>query len=163
MKKPIPTEQTPDTINRVLDLLRQAPDRLEGLCAGLSDDAPARPHGPGQRSVAEIVAHLINAESRSNEAIVLALALSGPQLPALHAERHYGALMRHDRMPLADNLAYFRYRRAVLMRLLESLKEKQWARVIREEGKQRQESVYWRARAMALHEAEHLDEIASRV
>lgn len=163
MKKSISTEQTPDTISRVLELLRQAPDRLESLCAGLSDEAIMRPLGPGRRSVAEIVAHLINTEARSNEAIVLALALNGPQLPGVHAERHYGVLMRHDRMSLADNLAYFRYRRTSLLRLLESLTEKQWARVMREEGKQRQESVYWRARTMALHEAEHLDEIASRV
>ena len=162
MKKPIPTEQTPATVARVLALLAETPDRLADLSRGLNDEVLRRPIGPGRRSFAEVMAHLINTESRTNESIVLALALHEPLLANLHAEREYGRLLRHDRMPFVDCLAYFRFRRAVLLRLLEGLSDKQWARVVREEGKQRRESVYWRARGLALHELEHLVELDSK-
>lgn len=98
-------------------------------------------------------------ESRANEAIVLALLTREPLLVTIHAERDYGRLLRHDLMPFDDMLAYFRYRRAALLRVLEALDEQQWARTVREEGKQRRESVYRLARGLALHEAEHLEEI----
>jgi hypothetical protein len=162
MKKSIPTEQTPANVARVLALLAETPDRLADLSRGLSEEELRRPLAPGGRAFAEVLAHLINTESRTNESIVLAVALHEPLLANLHAEREYGRLLRHDRMPFADCLAYFRFRRAVLLRLLESLSDKQWARVIREEGKQRRESVYWRARGMALHELEHLAELGTR-
>ena len=59
----------------------------------------------------------------------------------------------------SDLLVYFRVRREVLLRILRSLSAVQWARAIRETGKKRKESVYWRARAMALHELEHLADL----
>ena len=49
------------------------------------------------------------------------------------------------------------------MNILASLNEKQWARTLREKGKKRQESVYWRARSQALHELEHLEDIESKL
>jgi hypothetical protein len=51
----------------------------------------------------------------------------------------------------------------VLLRVLTSLSEADWARSIREVGKQRQESVYWRARSLALHELEHLAELERKL
>ncbi len=159
MTKPIPTLQTPANIARVLALLAATPERLEAWGRGPDEATLRRPLAPGERSFVEIVAHLIHTEARAHEAIVLALLTVEPLLPAIHAERDYGRLMRHDLLPLAESLAYFRYRRAALLRVLESLSERQWARTVREEGKQRRESVYWRARGMALHEAEHLEEI----
>jgi hypothetical protein len=129
------------------------------MSRGLDDEALRRPFGPGRRSFAEVLAHLINTESRTNEAIVLALAIDRPLAPKIHAERDYGRLMRHDLLPFAESLAYFQFRRTALLRLLQSLTDSQWARAIREDGKQRQESVYRLARGLALHEMEHLAEI----
>ncbi len=37
--------------------------------------------------------------------------------------------------------------------------KKRWSRVVRETRKQRKESVYWRARSLALHELEHIRDI----
>jgi hypothetical protein len=162
MKKAIPAQQTPENIARVLALLDETPERLETLRRGRSEESLRRPLGPGERSFAETLAHLINSEARTAESILLALALDEPTLPPIHPERDYGRLLRHDLMPAADSLAYFRYRRAALLRLLRSLAESQWGRAVREAGKQRRESIYWRARALALHEAEHLAWLAER-
>jgi hypothetical protein len=162
MTKSISTEQTDDSIARVLEALAETLRRLAALSVGLSDQALRRPMGPGERSFAEVVAHLIHGEALSSESIVLALTLREPLLVKLHAERDYGNLMRFDRLPFADCMTYFRIRRAALMAVLESLPAAQWGRVVREEGKARKESVYWRARGMALHELEHLAELGSR-
>lgn len=163
MKKSIPTTQTQATIDRVLALLAGTPDRLDSLSRGLPEDELRRPFAPGERSFAAVVAHLINTEARSNEAIVLALTLREPLQPKIHAERDYGRLLRHDLMLVADMLAYARFRRTALLRVLRGLAPEQWARVVREEGKARRESVYWLARALALHEEEHLMELQGKI
>ena len=159
MKNAISTEQTADNIARLLALLADTPLRLSALSAGLGDEALRRPLAPGERSFAEVLAHLIHSEAISHEAIVLALTLHEPLLPKLHAERDYGKLMQFGRLPFVDCLAYFRIRRAALLAVLEALPAAQWGRVVREEGKARIESVYWRVRGMALHELEHLGEL----
>ena len=50
-----------------------------------------------------------------------------------------------------------------MLRVLSELKEAQWSRSIREEGKQRKETVYWRARSLALHEVEHLGDLENKL
>jgi hypothetical protein len=60
-------------------------------------------------------------------------------------------------------MAYFKLRRTVLLHVLASLTEEQWSRSIREAGKKRKESVYWRARTIAMHELEHLSDIESKL
>jgi hypothetical protein len=69
--------------------------------------------------------------------------------------------LRYDLLDYSDLLAYFALRRTVLLRVLNALTEGQWARSVREAGKQRQESVDWRARSLPLHEPEHLTQPAA--
>jgi len=52
-----------------------------------------------------------------------------------------GKLLRFDLLGYSELLAYFIIRRKVLLRVLSGLKEKDWSRAVREEGKQRKESV----------------------
>ena len=126
-------------------------------------DEQAREHPqPDERSILEIVVHLLNSEARSSEAIYLALLLDEPLMPDLHPERAWGKLLRYDLLPFPEMLAYFGLRRTILMPVLTGLNAEQWARRIQEPGKQRKESVYWRARALALHEYEHLAEIENK-
>jgi hypothetical protein len=47
--------------------------------------------------------------------------------------------------------------------VLSGLKDAGWARCVREEGKQRKESVYWRARTIAMHELDHLADLESKL
>lgn len=156
MKKIISTEATNSNIAKVKDLLADTPLKLEGLSKRLPAEQLREPLGAGERSFTEDLAHLIHCEARSSEAIYLALLAEEPVFIDIHPERQLGKLLRFDLLAFPDLIAYFKLRRTVLLRVLDSLSEVQWSRSIRESGKKRKESVYWRARSMAMHELEHL-------
>ena len=159
MQKIISTALTKGNIARVMDVLVDTPVQLERLSAGLTLEQLCQPLGVGERSFTEDLAHLIHSEARSSEAIYLALLLEEPLFPDVHSERQWGKLLRFDLLDFSALLNYFKLRRAVLARVLSSLSEAQWERSIHEEGKKRKESVYWRARSMAMHELDHLTDL----
>jgi DinB family protein len=163
MKKIISTETTTSNIARVKDLLAETPLKLENLSNRLSAEGLRQPLGSGERSFTEDLAHLINCEARSSEAIYLALLAEEPVFIDIHPERQLGKLLRYDLLASSDLLAYFKLRRTVLLRVLGSLTEEQWSRSIREAGKKRKESVYWRARSIAMHELEHVLDIERKI
>jgi hypothetical protein len=163
MKKGIPTASTKANITKVMELLAETYGQLERLSAGLTPEQLCEPLGPGERSFTETLAHMIHSEARSSEAIYLALLLDEPLFPDVHPERQWGKLLRYDLSDFWDLLAYFKLRRATLLRVLASLTEHQWQRSIQEAGKKRKESVYWRARAVALHELEHISDLRGKL
>jgi len=163
MQKQISTDQTEENIREVLRLLTEIPDRLQKLSMGLSDKQLHEPLGEGERSFTEALVHILNCEAITAESIYLALMLKEPVIAPIHAERDLRKLIRLNQMPFEELMIYFKFRRAVLMKVLGSLNRKQWSRVIREEGKQRKESVYWRARGQALHELEHLLDLETKL
>ena len=163
MKKVISTAATNSNIAKVKDLLADTPGKLESLSKRLSAEQLRQPLGSGERSFTEDLAHLINCEARSSEAIYLALLADEPIFIDIHPERQLGKLLRYDLLAFADLLAYFKLRRTVLLRVLASLTEEQWSRSIRETGKKRKESVYWRARSIAMHELEHLLDMEGKI
>jgi hypothetical protein len=163
MKKAVSTELTNANIAKVTNLLADAPAKLESLSKNLSNGQLRQPLGSGERSFTEDLAHLIHCEARSSEAIYLALLADDPVFLDIHSERQWGKLLRYDLLAFPDLLAYFKLRRAVLLHVLASLTEEQWARSIREEGKKRKESVYWRARTIAMHELDHLTDLQSKL
>jgi hypothetical protein len=162
MKKMISTELTRANVEKVLELLRDTPAQLEGLSKALREEDLRQPLGPGERSFTEDLAHLLHTEARSSEAIYLALLLNEPLIADVHPERQWGKLLRYDLMAFSDLLSYFKLRRTVLLRVLDSLTEEQWSRTVREEGKKRKESVYWRARTIAMHELDHLTDLQNK-
>lgn len=163
MKKAISTQLTKDNIAAVLAILNETANQLERLSAGLTPEQIRAPLGTGERSFIEEVAHLLNTEARTAESIYLALLLKEPLVHPVHPEHDWGKLLRHDLFELPDLLAYFKFRRALLLHVLNALTDDQWTRVIREEGKQRKESVYWRARGQALHEDEHVGDLERKL
>lgn len=163
MKKAISTDLTSTNIAKVMELLADSPVQVESLCKSLSDEQLRQPLGAGERSFTEDLAHLIHTEGRSSEAIYLALLMNEALLPDIHPERQWGRLLRYDLLSFHELLAYFKVRRTVLLRVLGSLTEEQWARTIREAGKKRQESVYWRTRTIAMHELEHLTDLQHKL
>jgi DinB superfamily len=163
MKKTISTEQTSANITQVMALLAETPQKLAGLSAGLLDEALHKPLGAGERSFIESLAHLLNTEARTSESIYLALLEDEPLFINVHAERQWGKLLHYEAYPFADLLAYFKFRRTVLLGVLSGLSTAQWSRTIREAGKQRRESVYWRARGQALHELEHIGDLEKKL
>lgn len=163
MTKSISTEQTPANIQQVLGLLGEAPTKLASLSRGLSDEQLHTALGPGEHSPHGILAHILNCEARTFEAITLALLADEPVFTPIHPERELGKLLRLEQQTFSALLGYFQLRRRVLLGVLTPLTEKKWARVIREEGKQRRESVYWQARGQALHEKEHIADIEQKI
>ena len=163
MKKQISTDQTEANIQEVLRLLAETPAKLEAMSEGLSEEQLHRPLGSRERSFTETIAHIIHCEALTADSIYLALLRDEPMIADLHAERDLGKLLRFDQLPFSDLLAYFKVRRVVLLRVLESLTEKKWSRCIREAKKARKESVYWRARGQALHELEHVLDLENKL
>jgi hypothetical protein len=163
MKKSISTDLTGANIAKVMELLAATPAQLESLSQPLSEEQLRQPLGSGERSFTEDLAHLIHTEARSSEAIYLALLMDEPLVPDVHPERQWGKLLKFDLLPFSELLAYFKVRRILLVRVIATLTETQWARSIREAGKKRQESVYWRARTIAMHEFDHLTDLQSKL
>lgn len=163
MKKSVSTDLTKANLVKVMELLADTAVKLESLSKSLAGEQLRQPLGLGERSLTEDLAHLIHSEARTSEAIYLALLLDQPLVPDIHSERQWGKLLRYDLLSFSDLLAYFKIRRAVLLRVLTSLTDEQWTRSIRENGKKRQESVYWRARALAMHELDHLTDLQNKI
>lgn len=163
MKKSITTDQTVENIVQVIEVLAESPVRLEALSKSVPAEKLSRPLGKGERTPAEALAHMLNTEARSSEMIYQALLVKEPFFADIHPERDWGRLLRLDLLDFPELLVYFKIRRKVLLRVLSGLKEKDWGRVVREEGKQRKESVYWRARTIAMHELDHLGDLEKKL
>jgi DinB superfamily len=161
MKKSISTDLTPENITLVMQMLGGASDRLDRYAKSHSAKQLTTPLGKGERRPTEVLAHILHCEARSSEAILLALTSDEPELTRVHPERDFGKLVRYDLQPFAELVEYFRFRRAVLMRVLEGLTPAKWVRVVREPGKARKESVYLLARGQATHEEVHLAELGA--
>ena len=162
MKK-ISTDLTAANIAKVIEILTETPQKLEVLSESLTAEQSRQPLGEGERSFAQDLAHLLNGEAWSSEMIFQALLANEPFFADIHPDRHLGKLLRFDVLELNDLLMYFKLRRAVLLRVLSGLSESDWSRSVREEGKQRTESVYWRARAIAMHELDHLEDLGIKL
>lgn len=162
MKKIISTAMTPANIASVIEQLGGTPRSLIALSEGFPSETMRQPLKPGERSFIEILAHIVNCDERTTESIYAALLLNTPQLLNIHPERQWGKLLHYEQFEHMELLSYFVFRRKALLQVLNKLTDAQWGRTIQEEGKQRQESVYWRARGQALHEAEHLAQIETR-
>ena len=163
MKKAISTDQTPDNIAKVMEILTESPVRLEALSKSSPLEKLSQPLGKGERTPTEVLAHVINGEAISSEMIYQALLVKEPFFADIHPERDWGKLLRFDLLDFAELLAYFKIRRKVLLRVLSGLKAVGWSRCVREEGKQRKESVYWQARTIAMHELDHIGDLESKV
>ena len=163
MKKSISTDQTPANVAKIMEILAESPARLDALSKDVSAEQLRQPLGKSERTAAEVLAHMINGEAKSSEMIYQALLTKEPFFAGIHPKRDWDKLLRFDLLDFADLLTYFKLRRKVLLRVLSGLKEDGWSRCVREEGKQRKESVYWRARTIAMHELEHVGDLETKL
>ena len=161
--KAITPDQTAENIAKVLEVLTEAPIRLEALSKSVSAERLSQQLGKGERTPTEVLAHMINGEARSAEMIYQALLVDEPFFADFHPDRNWGKLTRFDLLEFSELLAYFKIRRKVLLRVLSRLKENDWGRAVREEGKQRKESVYLRARQIVMHELDHVGDLENKL
>jgi hypothetical protein len=153
------TDLTKANIALALEMHSAAPRRLRKFAASRAAGTETEPLAPGERSAVEVLAHMLNVEARSAESLFLALLLTEPELPNIHPERDWGKLLRLEDLPFDRLVEYFELRATMLLRVLERLTEAQWSRTVREAGKARRESVYWRVRTLELHTDVHLREL----
>ena len=163
LHKRLSTKSSAEGIALILKVLEAAPERLQLLSRGLDEAELTRPLGEGERSFKRDLTHLIYCAERGADPIHQALLLDEPFMPRIHAERDWGALMNYEAFDIAELMAYFRFRRAALLRILRALSREQWERAVRREGVKRSESVYYSARGLCLHELSHLEDLASKL
>lgn len=160
--KQISTEPTTENINRLLALLRESPAQLGGLNRSLSAEKQREPLREGEWSFKEHLAHLLSREDISSQSIYYALLVGNPVLPDIHPQRQWAPLVRYAHFPVQELLGYFSFRRETLLRVLADLTDAEWERAVSRATK-RAESIYRLARSLALHEVEHLQDIASKL
>jgi hypothetical protein len=78
MKDSFSNEQTPANIAKVLEILIESPIRLVTLSKSVPAEKLRQPLGKGERTPAEVLAHMINGEARSAEIIYQALLVHEP-------------------------------------------------------------------------------------
>lgn len=156
VKKSVPTIQSVSGIKSIYSILKNTHNDLLKLQKYIPVKDLDMPLIPGKRSFRQNVIHLLNSENLNSMIIIQALTIDKPELLPIHSERDIGALSLFEEFDIKELLTYFKLRRRMLMSLLNSLTNEQWARKIIEKNKSRQESIYWRARSLALHEYEHI-------
>ena len=161
--KRLTTRATDERIALILHVLSAAPERLRRLSSGLTEADLTTPLGEGERSFKRDLTHLTYCAERGADPIHHALLLEDAFMPRIHAERDWGALMQYEAFEFAELMAYFDFRRRVLLRILTDLSRGQWQRSVRREGVKRAESVYYSARGLCLHELGHLEDLAGKL
>ena len=163
LHKRLATRPSRELIELVLDILAAAPDRLRELSQGLSNEVLTLPLGQGERSFKRDLTHIIYCAERGTIPIYYALTAKEPFMARIHAERQWGKLLRYETFDLADLFAYFNFNRRALLNVLHGLTPAQWERTVQPEGKKRQESVYYAARGLCVHEYGHLEDLTDKL
>jgi hypothetical protein len=133
---------------------------LAHLCAqyeGLTDDQAAWRPDKGEWSLLELLAHLRSSADLNQFRIFAMLAVNQPALPAIHPRLEWQLIVPYARLSLHKSLAACRLQREELLITLAALDEAGWSRAGTWDG--RRYSIYQVARSMALHEAEHFEQM----
>ncbi len=149
---------TPAEKQRVdlLTILRSTPDTLRGLTGGLSDPAARRGESAEDWSVAQVAAHLVDAERAWFSRIRLMREQDHPLLV-------YFPDLDITRPDLSESLAEIERRRQETVAYLEGLKPAEWRRGGDYKGRWGEITIAWAARHLAAHDAGHLAQIARRI
>jgi len=155
-KKQIPTAFSEAAVSNALGILESTPSALKEISSNISEEGFAEPIIPGKRSFKETLHHFLNIEALNYVTIYPALLIEKPKVYGLHAERDLGKLRLYEDFTRDELLTSFELERRKTLNFLKALKKGDWLRQIIEGGKSRQETIYWRTRALALHDYTHL-------
>jgi len=138
-----------------LQVLESTPGVIAARLAGRSPEQLQAPPAPSKWSVAQIMAHLSEAELVISFRIRLVLGANGTPIQAFDQDAW---ATRYAHMPVADSLEVFRVVRAANVALLRSLSAEQWEQygMHSERGK---ESVAQIVRMAAGHDLNHLKQL----
>ncbi|MBL7998040.1 MAG: DinB family protein [Candidatus Kapabacteria bacterium] len=155
-KKEMPSQGSVNAILSIMATLQETPRYLRSVAPRFPEERSRVPIMEGKRSFRQTVEHLLNIEALHYTTIYPAFLLPTPDVYPLHAERHIARLQLFDSFTMEELLTVFEFERRKSLSFLESLTAGDWLRTIREQGKKRQESIYWRARTLALHDVTHV-------
>ena len=152
------------TMEQILSVLRETPDRLRGLAGDLTE---ARLHAapePGEWSVVEIVAHLRSCADVWGRAIETIAVNDHPTLRAVSPVTWIKSTDYRE-LAFASSLQAFTKQRDQLLTLLRDLPEQGWSRsaTVLGGGSPLELTVHSYANRMARHERGHWRQVAKTV
>ena len=148
------------TVEEVLILLAQTPERIAALTAGLTEDQLHTATGPGEWPANDVLAHLRACADVWGKYIAAMLAEDRPTIRAI-SPRTWVKKTNYPELQFGKSLRSFTSQRADLLALLEPLPHEAWSRgatVIRP-GKTLERTVFSYAQALVVHEQPHIEQI----
>jgi len=138
-------------------MLREAPETIAGLIAGIAPAMLKQPPTPGKWSALQIIAHLAEDELASSWRYRQMLEHDGPELTAFDQEL-WARLGDYSSWEPTDALAMFRLLRHANLRMFARLTPQQWQRhgTHTERGKV---TMLELCRHMAAHDVNHIEQI----
>jgi len=88
--------------------------------------------------------------------------MNDPILPDIHPQRYWAPLVHYGHFPVSEFFGYYNFRCDTLLRALANLTDAEWENAV-SRASNRPETIYRLARSIALHEVDHLDDIASKL
>ena len=151
---------SPSEIRRHLGTLEATPGRLKDLTQGVARHELTRQPARNAWAAVQILAHLRACSDLWSQSIIAILSESSPSLAHLD-ERKWAKAMGYEDLPFQRSLHAFALDRAELVLVLKGLDESQWERAASIGG--RRHTVFSQCRRMALHEEEHLLQVAEAI
>ncbi|MDX1941588.1 MAG: hypothetical protein SFU99_13605 [Saprospiraceae bacterium] len=155
-KKEIPTSFSEIAVNNIFTILEYTPNYLTSIARHFDDKNAVEPIIEGKRSFRETLIHLLNIEGLHYTTIYPAFLLNKPKIYPIHAERDFDRLRLFSDFQLHELLGAFCLERRKSLSFLKSLNKNDWLRELSEENKARAETIYWRARVLAIHDFTHV-------
>lgn len=151
----------PLTIDQVLTLLKEQPEALAALTAGLARARLHRPPSRGEWSVNDVLAHLRSCSDTWGKYIAIIIAEDRPTIRAMNPTTWIKST-NYPEMEFAPSLRAFAKQRAELLALLLPLPGAAWSRsaTVTGAGRPRARTVLEYARWLANHERSHLKHVA---
>jgi DinB superfamily len=152
------------TLEQILSILRETPDRLGVLTAGLTEAKLHAAAEPGEWSVTEIAAHLRSCADVWGKAIETIAATDHPTIRAVSPATWIKSTDYRE-LTFAASLQAFRRQREQLLALLGQLPEQDWSRsaTVLGGGKPLELTVHSYANRLARHERTHWRQVAKTV
>ncbi len=152
------------TVERILSILRETPDRLSGLTGDLAEAKLHAAPEPGEWSVTEIAAHLRSCADVWGEAIETIAATDHPTIRAVSPTTWIKSTDYRE-LAFASSLQAFRKQRNQLLALLGRLPDQDWSRTatVLGGGRPLELTVHSYAHRLARHERTHWKQVAKTV
>ena len=154
----------PMTVEQILSILRETPDRLSGLTVDLAEAKLRATPEPGEWSVTEIAAHLRSCADVWGGAIETIAATDHPTIRAV-SPTTWIKNTDYCELAFASSLQAFREQRGQLLALLGQLPDQGWSRTatVLGGGRPLELTVHSYANRLARHERTHWKQVAKTV